>query len=115
MKTKWITLLILVLLAFPAGSNAWASRDPLGGGTWIDRDPIGERASFNLYSYVDNDPINLIDPFGLKPGDPYPSANAAAIQALEDINVTSDVQHVEYAGRVTEIRMGRIPTRPQRP
>jgi len=69
MKTKWILLLILVLLAFPAGSNAWASRDPLGEGTWINRDPMSETGGggSNLYQYCLNDPIDLTDPLGLCP------------------------------------------------
>lgn len=37
-------------------------------GRWLARDPIGYAAgSTNLYAYVDNDPINYCDPFGLAP------------------------------------------------
>jgi RHS repeat-associated protein len=35
-----------------------------GTGRWLSRDPIGEAASANVYSYNDNDAINLVDPFG---------------------------------------------------
>jgi RHS repeat-associated protein len=31
---------------------------------WLSRDPIGERGGINLYGYVDNDPVNYVDPFG---------------------------------------------------
>jgi uncharacterized protein RhaS with RHS repeats len=32
---------------------------------WLNRDPIGEMGGINLYAYVLNDPLNLIDPYGL--------------------------------------------------
>ena len=34
---------------------------------WLNRDPIEEEGGINLYAYVDNNPINAIDPFGLDP------------------------------------------------
>ena len=39
-------------------SGRWTSPDPLGGS-------IADPQSFNRYSYVQNDPVNLIDPLGL--------------------------------------------------
>jgi RHS repeat-associated protein len=33
-------------------------------GRWLNRDPIEERGGLNLYGYVANDPLNLIDPLG---------------------------------------------------
>jgi RHS repeat-associated protein len=33
-------------------------------GRWIGRDPSGEQAGLNLYAYVSNDPLNLMDPDG---------------------------------------------------
>jgi RHS repeat-associated protein len=69
-------------------------------GKWLTRDPIPERGGMNLYAYVDNNPINYIDLSGLAPGDPYPTANAAAIQAIKDINPTSIQADKEYAGKI---------------
>jgi RHS repeat-associated protein len=35
-------------------------------GRWISRDPIGEQAGINLYVYVDNNPVDGVDPLGLQ-------------------------------------------------
>jgi hypothetical protein len=37
----------------------------------------------NLYAYVGGDPVNYIDPWGLKPGDKFATADAAAIDAVQ--------------------------------
>jgi RHS repeat-associated protein len=34
-------------------------------GRWVSRDPIGERGGDNLYSFVNNKSVNLIDAIGL--------------------------------------------------
>ena len=35
-------------------------------GRWLNRDPLEEQGSVNLYAFVDNSPLNFIDPLGLQ-------------------------------------------------
>lgn len=37
-------------------------------GRWLSQDPIGLRGGLNLYGYVNNDPANFVDPWGLQAG-----------------------------------------------
>ena len=34
-------------------------------GRWITRDPIGERGGLNLYGFVGNEPVSMVDKLGL--------------------------------------------------
>jgi RHS repeat-associated protein len=38
-------------------------------GRWLTRDPLGEAGGINLYGFVRENPINLLDPLGLSPDD----------------------------------------------
>jgi RHS repeat-associated protein len=63
--------------------------DPTAG-RFLSGDPLRfSGGDVNFYAYVRNNPINLIDPFGLKPGDKYPSARCAGWNAENDYDPKS--------------------------
>src|SRR5665213_983133 len=69
MKNIRATILILgamFLLAMEARATMYSGR-PYDSNLqrWIQRDPIGERGGINLYTFVGNNPVNFVDPWGL--------------------------------------------------
>ncbi|MBP1204106.1 RHS repeat-associated protein [Duganella sp. 1411] len=105
--------------------NYYRDYDPQSG-RYVQSDPIGLNGGINTYAYVENIPTARSDPLGLSPGDPYASANAAAIQAIKEINPMSIKIDLEIGGRIyrrpdgnysytwpamgTQKDMGQIPT-----
>lgn len=75
LRTVLLALLAALTLAPQARAVGYWGRmyDP-NLQRWIQRDPIGEQGGINLYQFVRNDPVNLVDPWGLKdigmPGNP---------------------------------------------
>ncbi|MCW5933156.1 MAG: hypothetical protein KIT45_02510 [Fimbriimonadia bacterium] len=72
--------------------------DPVVG-RFLQQDPA---FSVPVYSYCWNDPVNLVDYFGFKPGDKYKSADAAAKAALRDIGKELKMMEVEFGGWIYE-------------
>lgn len=80
--------------------------DPLVG-RWASKDPIRFAAGdSNLYGYVMQDPINLVDPSGLAPGDSFSSESAAGYDAIKYINNTSIYHNTEFAGTIYRNGLG---------
>jgi hypothetical protein len=55
------------------GSVQYTYQIASGRAEWLSRDPEGEGVDATLYSYVGNNPVDLIDPMGLNPGSIFPS------------------------------------------
>jgi len=74
-------------------------------GRFLSIDPVtfmdtGEPNFFNRYAYAFNDPVNLIDPDGMAPGDRFDTPEEAGRDAVEYINPTSIEENREYGGEI---------------
>jgi RHS repeat-associated protein len=57
---------------------------------WIHRDPIGEQGGINLFQFVGNNPINLVDPYGLEAGFTYHMDGRMTIGDNVPLGTTTD-------------------------
>jgi len=67
-------------------------------GRFIGEDPVDR--DLNVYVYARSNPVTFVDRLGLKPGDPYPTVDAAAIAALQEFNPKSIENDREFGGSI---------------
>ena len=69
--------------------------DPVTG-RWPSRDPIGERGGVNLYSFVENDSVGQLDPFGLTPQGPVNEYSGKSFTSDCDCPITVTFKKADW-------------------
>jgi RHS repeat-associated protein len=72
-------------------------------GRFVSEDPSGLRGGTNNYAYVENAPFRSTDPLGLAPGDPFKTADEAAMDAFQYV-AGYERWKWEWGGRVCKCK-----------
>jgi uncharacterized protein RhaS with RHS repeats len=77
-------------------------------GRFIEEDPTGiSGGDTNFYRYCDNSPVNYTDPSGLKYGDTFATADAAAMDWGKTYNADSIKNNQEYSSIIFKTNDGK--------
>jgi RHS repeat-associated protein len=83
-------------------------------GRFLQSDPAGFAAGdMNLFRYCGDDPVDLRDPLGLEPGDPFGSPFDAALDVHNFINPTSISRNREYGSVIYRLNGQYFATEPR--
>jgi len=74
---------------FTPGSRTCAYKTASGLGKWPNRDPMDEEGGLNLYAFVGNNPLNLIDTDGKAPAPSAPPTTALPQRATRTVTSTT--------------------------
>jgi RHS repeat-associated protein len=91
--------------------NYFRDYDPQTG-RYVESDPIGLKGGINTYAYAFGNPLTWSDWLGLKPGDVFPTIQAAAIDALDYVYQIYPNADREYAGSIFPVDGGYSATDP---